>query len=153
MCRGRVGAARRLTNRGERATRRRAATTPNPPPPLQRTAKDLYLVTDRDLARLGFVERKNPHGAGWAPMRLFLEAQVAAAAATRHGPGADLDAERTARVEARLTARAGKRAAAEKREREGGAKVARARAALDAREVAARGDAAAGRARAEVEHI
>lgn len=113
----------------------------------------MYLVTDRDLARLGFIERKNPHGAGWAPMRLFLEARVAAAAALRHGPGADLDAERTARVESRLKARAGKRAAAERKEKEGSAKVARARAALDAREAAAKGDAASGRAKAVVEHI
>ena len=93
----------------------------------QSTAKELYLVTDRDLARLGSVTRRNPHGGGsFAPMRLYLESQVKAASSARHGPTADLDAARTERVEARLRARAAKREADRVREANASAKVARA---------------------------
>jgi len=51
----------------------------------KKTAKELYLLTDGDLKGLGSLLRANPHGATLAPMRLFLESQVRAVAAGRHG--------------------------------------------------------------------
>ena len=51
----------------------------------KKTAKELYLLTDGDLKGLGSLLRANPHGATLAPMRLFLESQVKAVAAERHG--------------------------------------------------------------------
>lgn len=51
----------------------------------KKTAKELYLLTDGDLRGLGSLLRANPHGATLAPMRLFLESQVRAVAAQRHG--------------------------------------------------------------------
>lgn len=43
---------------------------------LQGTAKELYVVTDGDLKKLGSLSKSNPHKKDWSQMRLFLESQV-----------------------------------------------------------------------------
>ena len=43
---------------------------------LQSTAKQLYLLTDGDLKKLGSVQKENPHKKEWNPMRLYMQSQV-----------------------------------------------------------------------------
>ena len=43
---------------------------------LQSTAKELYLVTDNDLKKLGHLSRSNPHHKDWAPLTLYMQSQV-----------------------------------------------------------------------------
>eukprot|EP00884_Botryococcus_braunii_P021736 jgi/Botrbrau1/8246/Bobra.0001s0004.1 len=49
------------------------------------TAKELYVVTDGDLKKLGSLSKSNPHKRDWSQMRLFLESQVQDMAYSKHG--------------------------------------------------------------------
>jgi len=84
-------------------------------------------------------------GALFAPMKLYLESQVAAAASARHGGAvgpyvdttpaavaAALEPARATRLEARLSDRARKRGAAERAAADTAGRLARARARIDA---------------------
>ncbi len=42
----------------------------------QGTAKERYLLTDRDLGKLGFITKANPQHKTWSEMKLYLELQV-----------------------------------------------------------------------------
>ena len=42
----------------------------------QSTAKQLYLLTDGDLKKLGSIQKENPHKKQWNPMRLYMQSQV-----------------------------------------------------------------------------
>lgn len=42
----------------------------------QSTAKELYLVTDTDLKKLGHLSRSNPHHKDWAPLTLYMQSQA-----------------------------------------------------------------------------
>ena len=42
----------------------------------QSNAKQQYLLTDRDLSKLGSISKENPRHKDWQPMKLFLESQV-----------------------------------------------------------------------------
>jgi hypothetical protein len=49
---------------------------------LQSTAKELYLVTDGDLKKLGCLTRANPQHKDWAPLKLYMQSQARARADT-----------------------------------------------------------------------
>lgn len=42
----------------------------------QSTAKELYLVTDTNLKKLGHLTRSNPHHKDWAPLTLYMQSQA-----------------------------------------------------------------------------
>ena len=42
----------------------------------QSTVKQLYLLTDGDLKKLGSIQKENPHQKQWNPMRLYMQSQV-----------------------------------------------------------------------------
>ena len=42
----------------------------------QSTAKDTFLLTDRDLRHLGFISKSNPQRKQWSEMKLYLRLQV-----------------------------------------------------------------------------
>lgn len=39
-------------------------------------AKEAFLLTDRDLLRLGTLTKTNPQHKSWKPMQLYLQSQV-----------------------------------------------------------------------------
>ena len=43
---------------------------------VQSTAKQLYLLTDGDLKKVGSIQKENPHKKEWNPMRLYMQSQV-----------------------------------------------------------------------------
>ena len=45
---------------------------------LQSTAKELYLLTDGDLKKLGSIAKINPHKKEWNAMRLYMQSQAGA---------------------------------------------------------------------------
>lgn len=45
---------------------------------LQSTAKELYLLTDKDLKKLGSIAKANPHKKDWNAMRLYMQSQAGA---------------------------------------------------------------------------
>lgn len=75
-------------------------------------AKQIYLVTDGDLKKLGSVEKDNPRRNNWGKMRLYLMRQVEEVAMRRHGSLSALEQARVAQVQSRIKRRL------EKRERE-----------------------------------
>ncbi len=42
----------------------------------QSTAKELYIVTDNDLKKLGYITRINPGNKEWAPLKLYMQSQA-----------------------------------------------------------------------------
>lgn len=57
-------------------------------------AKNEYLLTDRDIADLEFIKRKNPHHPDAHPMRLFLVREIVKTSYMKHGGAAGLEAAR-----------------------------------------------------------
>ncbi len=56
----------------------------------QSTAKELYLVTDGDLKKLGCLTRANPQHKDWAPLKLYMQSQARACADTPPASSAGL---------------------------------------------------------------
>jgi len=54
-------------------------------------AKLRYLVTDKDMRSLRFIEKPNPSNAKFRDMKLFLLKHVIAAAIVRHGSLSDIE--------------------------------------------------------------
>lgn len=49
------------------------------------TAKQLYLLTDGDLKKVGSIQKDNPHKKEWNPMRLYMQSQVEEASYKKYG--------------------------------------------------------------------
>ena len=43
---------------------------------IQSAAKEIYMLTEGDLKKLGSISRANPHKKDWSAMRLYLQSQV-----------------------------------------------------------------------------
>jgi hypothetical protein len=56
--------------------------------------KQLYLLTDADIAHLGSLRRDNPVKSQWTSMRLYLQSQVEAVAVAKHGSLDELETRR-----------------------------------------------------------
>ena len=65
-------------------------------------ARDEYLLTEAQCGALGCIKKPNPHDARYGEMRLYLRAQVAAAALASWGSEEGLLVERERRREERL---------------------------------------------------
>lgn len=82
-----------------------------------------YLLTERELRPLGSLLRQNPQNKSWSAMRLYLEAQVEAAAHTKWGGAEGLEAERRKQIRTRALSRKRRAAAKEQEERAAKAKL------------------------------
>ena len=43
---------------------------------MQSAAKEIYMLTEGDLKKLGSITRANPHKKDWSAMRLYMQSQV-----------------------------------------------------------------------------
>ncbi|KAK9844150.1 hypothetical protein WJX81_006135 [Elliptochloris bilobata] len=82
------------------------------------TAKELYLITDNDLRKLGCLARINPQHKEWAPLKLYMQSQVEVAAFAKHGGPDGLEEARLRRIDTRTEARKKKRTSREAKDDE-----------------------------------
>lgn len=75
----------------------------------QSNAKQQYLLTDRDLSKLGSISKENPRHKDWQPMKLFLESQVIRASRDKFGTEDDLEERRDEVVRKRILKRQSRR--------------------------------------------
>lgn len=68
----------------------------------QKEAKQVYCLPDGTLAVCSFVEKDNPRGKGWTPMKLYSRAEIRRRGRERFGGLEGLIAEREKRVEKRF---------------------------------------------------
>eukprot|EP00798_Chlamydomonas_sp_ICE-L_P017109 gene17109-23411_t len=68
-------------------------------------AKQLFLVTDKDIGKLGTISKGNPNNANWAEMKLYLRSQVEEIAGSKHGDVETIDELRNERRVARSVKR------------------------------------------------
>lgn len=52
---------------------------------VQGAAKKQYLLNDREMQRLGSLQKRNPQHADWQPMRLYMRSQVERLSRDKHG--------------------------------------------------------------------
>eukprot|EP00882_Tetradesmus_deserticola_P002299 GHRQ01002454.1.p1 GENE.GHRQ01002454.1~~GHRQ01002454.1.p1 ORF type:complete len:174 (+),score=72.40 GHRQ01002454.1:125-646(+) len=95
-------------------------------------ARSTYLLSDADLAKLGFIEKQNPRHKEFSAMKMLLVSQVEEVAVRKHGSLAAVGEEKQRRVKDKIEVRARRRAAEQQ-------------AAQVAEQVAARVQAAVGR--------
>ncbi|KAL3137745.1 hypothetical protein ABBQ38_005009 [Trebouxia sp. C0009 RCD-2024] len=69
------------------------------------TAKQLYLLTDGDLKKLGSIQKENPHQKQWNPMRLYMQSQVENASYAKHGGFDGVQEARRQQLDAQAAAR------------------------------------------------
>mmetsp|Transcript_8164 Transcript_8164/g.17499 ORF Transcript_8164/g.17499 Transcript_8164/m.17499 type:complete len:175 (+) Transcript_8164:18-542(+) len=72
-------------------------------------AKQLYMLTDKDLSKLGTVTKTNPQHKNWTAMKLYLQSQVEEVAVRKHGSLEDIEEMRHNRLEAKINDRLNKR--------------------------------------------
>ncbi|KAJ9530916.1 hypothetical protein QJQ45_028791 [Haematococcus lacustris] len=84
------------------------------------TAKELFLLSDGDLKRLGCITKANPQHKQWSGMKLYLKLQVAEVAQRKHGGAQSLQEARHSRLQGRIASRVAKRKAAATAESEEG---------------------------------
>ncbi|KAL6756598.1 hypothetical protein V8C86DRAFT_2646054 [Haematococcus lacustris] len=63
------------------------------------TAKELFLLSDGDLKRLGCITKANPQHKQWSGMKLYLKLQVAEVAQRKHGGAQSLQEARHSRLQ------------------------------------------------------
>ncbi len=68
----------------------------------QKEAKEMYCLPDGTLAVCSFVEKENPHGKGFKPMKLYNRVEIRRRARERYGGLEGLMKERERRVEIRF---------------------------------------------------
>ncbi|GAX75983.1 hypothetical protein CEUSTIGMA_g3426.t1 [Chlamydomonas eustigma] len=71
-------------------------------------AKQVFLLTENDLKRLGTLSKVNPQHKSWRPMQLYLQSQVEEIAQRKHGSVHTLEERRQAKLEAKLDSRLNK---------------------------------------------
>lgn len=87
-------------------------------------AKELFQLTDNDFKKLGSVTKQNPRHKDWTAMRLYLQSQVEAQACKKHGSEDGIEEHRRKRLDAKLEARAQRRAQANNAEAKEATKLA-----------------------------
>lgn len=80
------------------------------------TAKQLYLLTDGDLKKLGSVQKENPHKKEWNPMRLYMQSQVEEASYKKYGGFDGVQEARRQQLDAQAATRVKRKAAEAKKE-------------------------------------
>lgn len=80
------------------------------------TAKELYLLTDGDLKKLGSIAKINPHKKEWNAMRLYMQSQVEEASYKKHGGFDGVQEARRHQLDAQAAARAKRKADDTKKE-------------------------------------
>lgn len=88
------------------------------------TAKQLYLLTDGDLKKLGSIEKPNPHKKEWNPMRLYMQSQVEEASYKKYGGFDGVQEARRQQLDAQASARMKRKAVESKKENSQDARVA-----------------------------
>lgn len=81
------------------------------------TAKELYLLTDGDLKKLGSIQKENPHKKQWNPMRLYMQSQVEGASYAKYGGFDGVQEARREQLENQAAARMKRKAAETKQEK------------------------------------
>jgi len=72
-------------------------------------AKQIFLLTENDLKRLGALSKSNPQHKSWRPMQLYLQSQVEEIAHRKYGSVEALEERRQAKLDARLDSRLNKK--------------------------------------------
>lgn len=80
------------------------------------TAKQLYLLTDGDLKKLGSIQKDNPHKKEWNAMRLYMQSQVEEASYTKYGGFDGVQEARRQQLDAQAATRMKRKAAEAKKE-------------------------------------
>lgn len=79
-------------------------------------AKDVYLLSDRELDSLPVQSKPNPHNAKFAPVKLYLTCQLQALAWEKYGDWDGVETERKKRADAKAARRAAAAAAGQEEE-------------------------------------
>lgn len=69
---------------------------------MQSAAKKEFVLSDRDLARLGSLKKRNPQHPDWQPMLLYLKSQVEQVSRNLHGSVESAQEAKRARDQERL---------------------------------------------------
>ncbi|KDD73905.1 hypothetical protein H632_c1742p0, partial [Helicosporidium sp. ATCC 50920] len=69
---------------------------------MQSAAKKEFVLSDRDLARLGSLKKRNPQHPDWQPMLLYLKSQVEQVSRNLHGNVESAQEAKRARDQERL---------------------------------------------------